>query len=490
MSELREAIVLDFLAEYVADREEGCERTLAEYLARFPGAECEIAREYLAGAGGSESVVVTRTLFAGRHASRTLDLPEVDPTRRYEILDLIGVGGMGEVYRAHDRLLDREVAVKFARGDDYRRESMGEAILAEALTAGRLEHPHVPPVHDVGIDVDGRVFYVMRRIAGETLESLLTARESGSSPISLARLLVLFRQLGLAVDHGHARGVLHLDIKPTNVLVGETDDLYLIDWGVSRTESADPDVGTEVGVIRGTPGYMSPEQARGEATLTTASDVYSLGLILYRIVTGVPAYSGDPCQAIAAARRGEIAHGDGWRSLDEGLRSTIEASLARSTRRRTASARALADAVQEFLDGTREKERAARAARAAHDAAVSELRRRRRANAEAERLRKQAERSRPDSWTSIDEKRSFWALEDRARRAGDEARTAGEEAMLSLVEAHRNDPSDLDVRRALGELYWERFVEAEERRDRFPMRFYRGQIEDLDLDEFRERLAG
>lgn len=224
----------------------------------------------------------------------------------FEDLGLIGRGGMGEVRRVREAALDRVVAMKVMTGSPS--PAQVEAFMAEARATARLDHPGVVPVHQVGLLPDGRPYFTMREIVGRTLADIIAevhrgpGREANGSR-ALRRLLEALRAACEAVAFAHSRGVLHRDLKPANVLMGAFGEVQVVDWGLSRGagEGGDP-AHPRIG---GTPAYMSPEQAMGEAALSAASDVYGLGAILYEILSGRPPYLGpDPVAVLMQVRTG------------------------------------------------------------------------------------------------------------------------------------------------------------------------------------------
>jgi serine/threonine protein kinase len=236
--------------------------------------------------------------------AEVVEAPDLTGTR-YELRGRVGRGGMGTVWRAFDRELGREVALKVMNGPDPR--PGGEARLrTEAQVLARLEHPGLVPVHDLGTLADGRLFYAMKLVRGRRLDE--HARDLHSSA---ARLRV-FERICDAVAFAHAQGVIHRDLKPQNVMVGPFGEVLVLDWGVAKV-LADPETAaagpippsahavdedaatlTAAGTVLGTPGYMAPEQARGEAAVGVAADVYALGALLSFL-------SGDaPPRALAA----------------------------------------------------------------------------------------------------------------------------------------------------------------------------------------------
>jgi len=197
---------------------------------------------------------------------RAAALPDLGDSSRYTLLRELGRGGMGVVYLAEDRDLGRQVALKVFHLDDVD-PLLRERLRQEARTLARLEHPNICPVYDLGTAADGRLFYVMKYVEGERLD-----RWAEAGARSLPEKLRLFERLCEAMAFAHARGTVHCDLKPQNVMVGSFGEVFVMDWGLARaTGDAEPQ-------IAGTPGYMAPEQ--GSAAADPRADVYALGGIL------------------------------------------------------------------------------------------------------------------------------------------------------------------------------------------------------------------
>ena len=219
------------------------------------------------------------------HLCDVINHPQLSGTR-YEILNQIGQGGMGAVYRVRDTQLDREVALKVIDISS----SDGEATLAEARLLARLEHPGIVTVHDAGILPDGRAFCVMRCVDGIRLDCFLA-----ESPTLYARLNVLAK-LCDAVAFAHSRGVIHRDLKPENVMSGSFGEVVVLDWGVALwTRGVNRTDGAVVGTVR----YMAPEQANG-GEVDFRSDIYALGVLMDELL---PPFCPRPLTAIAAKAR-------------------------------------------------------------------------------------------------------------------------------------------------------------------------------------------
>jgi serine/threonine-protein kinase len=210
---------------------------------------------------------------------------------RYELEELVGTGGMSSVYRARDRLLERQVAIKilhehYSRDDDY-----VERFRREARAAAKLSHPNIVTVIDRG-EADGRQFIVFEYVDGENLKQLVAGK--GRLPVRDA--LELGIQIGRALAFAHAQGLVHRDVKPQNVLI-RGGDAKVTDFGIAR--SLDVPVGlTQTGTVLGTSEYISPEQATGRQ-VDARTDIYSLGAVLYELLAGQPPYTGDSFVAVA-----------------------------------------------------------------------------------------------------------------------------------------------------------------------------------------------
>jgi serine/threonine-protein kinase len=249
--------------------------------------------------------------------------------------------------------------------------------LREALVQAQLEHPAIVPVYDIGVSPDGVPSFTMKRIRGATLESILEKLRAGDAETTQRfktnRLLGAFAQLCLAIDFVHTRGVVHRDLKPGNVMLGEFGEVYVLDWGIARAReevplplAGLPESTTHTNSLIGTPGYIAPEQLRTPHDVDGRADVYSLGALLFEILTLAPLHRGDEAKQLIASTFRTDAIDARLRDLDTGLTSAMENACKRATaiepEERYQTARHLHDAIQAVLDGdrgaTRDREQA------------------------------------------------------------------------------------------------------------------------------------
>ena len=210
---------------------------------------------------------------------------------RYKLLDMIGGGGMSNVYLAHDMILDRDVAMKVLRYDFSNQEELHRRFQREALSATSLTHPNIVNIYDVG--EDGDIHYiVMEYVKGETLKEYI----QNNSPISPNRCITIMKQLTSAIADAHNNNIVHRDVKPQNILLDEEGKVKITDFGIAMALSATSY--TQTNSVLGTVHYLSPEQARG-GTATKQSDIYALGIVLFELLTGELPFSGESAVSIA-----------------------------------------------------------------------------------------------------------------------------------------------------------------------------------------------
>lgn len=307
----------------------------------------------------------------------------------YRLVAEIAHGGMGRVWAGHDLTLDREVAIKTLLPGAH-----AERFIVEAKITAQLPHPGIPPVHAMGTLADGMPYLAMKLIRGRTLAELLKERPSPAH--ELPRFVQIFEQIAQAVGFAHAQGIIHRDLKPLNVMVGAFGEVQVMDWGLAKSLSiADKEAGpgmqssignprseiTGGGTILGTPGYMAPEQARGEA-VDARADVFALGSILATILTGQPAFVGtsrlETIEKTANAQVSEVLGRLDTSGADAELLGLAKQCLATRAEDRPADARVVAEQVSSYRAGVDARLQKAQTERAEALVREAEQRRRRR----------------------------------------------------------------------------------------------------------------
>jgi len=219
---------------------------------------------------------------------------------RYLLDETLGSGGMAEVYRARDITLERRVAIKILRKDFSSNAEFRQRFHQEAKAAANLAHPNIVTIHDFGLDAENRLFIVMEYVPGTDLKNLMRSRGS----FTLDGAISLIVQACAGVGYAHRAGLVHCDIKPQNMLITPDQRLKVVDFGIARAlASIHPDEKTEV--VWGSPQYFSPEQAAGKAP-SPASDVYSLGVMLYEMITGQLPFNSSSSIELARMHRQEM----------------------------------------------------------------------------------------------------------------------------------------------------------------------------------------
>ncbi len=446
---------------------------------------------------------------------RTRDAPEIEQlaTRpimgRYRKQAVLGRGGAGDVYRYLDRTLNRLIAVKELKEDLARDPGMVRRFMNEAQVVAQLDHPAIIPVHDLGQLEDGHWFLTMKEVQGRTLREIIAqlhaTKRNGSfvrSPDgwTFRRLVDAFRTVCEAVAFAHSRGVVHRDLKPDNVMVGDFGEVYVLDWGLARVvDTPDEDQTAEApdmwsfqamdapsqratetrhGVVVGTPAYMPPEQARGDRDAIGAhSDVWALGAVLYAILYGRPPYRGPADKVLDMVQQGP-PEPPSTPVVPDALVDIWRTCMQMAPTARYPDARSVAGDLAAWLEGSRAREKAlelveeALAARPGLDEA------RDRADRSRERARAAVVSLRASDLLEVKEK--AWALEDEAQRLQDEVEQVyldiANRARLALAQV----PDLPEARAILADLYRERTEQAERDGDRKAAREYRTLLAEYD----------
>lgn len=339
---------LNLLDSYLAQLQAGGKPDRAKLLREHPelasSLDCLEALEMLAPASSPKG-----SLTSSNHAADTTpgmgELPrDFGP---YELIREVGRGGMGVVYEARQKGLDRSVAVKMILASHLASPDLVRRFQAEAKAAARLRHSNIVHIHDVG-QLNGQDFFAMEFIDGQSL-----AQRIAEGPVDVPTAVRLVATVARAVEHLHQQGIVHRDLKPSNILLDSDGQPYVSDFGLAKVFVGGSDM-TATGVIAGTPSYMAPEQASGRrAEVGPATDVYSLGAILYELLTGVPPFRAEtPLDTLMEVLSGDPATP---RTLDSHIPRGVELiclkCLTKEPHERYASAAALADDLDRFARG-------------------------------------------------------------------------------------------------------------------------------------------
>jgi formylglycine-generating enzyme required for sulfatase activity len=419
---------------------------------------------------------------------------------RYTFHEELGAGGVGQVVAALDREVRRVVALKTLQQSVAHDPVVSARFVEEARITAQLEHPGIVPIYDVGAGPDGAPYYTMRVVKKRSLRDVL-AKPDVRKQWSTARLMNVMLQVCRALGYAHSRGVLHRDIKPENILVGDHGEVYVADWGLAKLEdhspisihgegSTPPPNTTDVG---GTPGYMPPEVLQSNwDKVDHRADLFAVGVMLYEIVCGRHPFEGRNTAEITIntwektpKRPSEIAP-----SCPLLLEDLCLALLAKDPDRRPQSADEVAERIEEFLEGAKEKERRAEEARSLCARAKEPVARYHQFEAERQRLVTQAaELLKPiKGWEPVERKRPAWGLEDLADKAEREQGLALAEAIECYTKALGYDANCIEAHEGLASLYWNRAQQAVEQRRPATQVYYEALVAEHDQGTYAELL--
>lgn len=430
--------------------------------------------------------------------------PSQPPGPRYKIGELLGAGGVGLVTSALDRTIGRTVAVKTLKQGRESEPSTSRRFIDEAHVTAQLEHPNIVPVYDMGWLPDGQPYYTMRIVKRQSLRDVLS-RADTKALWPLVRLLGAFVQVTQALAYAHARGILHCDIKPENVLLGDFGEVYLGDWGLAK---ALRDVSVEIPSMRensvtqrtprahgtssqtsGTPGYIAPEVLRHETDVDERADIFALGVVLYEMLTGVHPFdvgAGAGAMMLATVDRTPKRPRDLVPSCPLLLEDLCLQMLAKSRDDRPRSADHVAAEIEAFLEGAKERERRKAEALTLCDRAREPILRYQHLETERQRQSVLARQTlkQVKGWESVERKRAGWSLEDRAAEAERESGRALAEAIELYTKALGYDADCAEAHRGLADLYWGRARHAEAERRPAVQIYFEALVTDHDQGKY------
>lgn len=426
---------------------------------------------------------------------------------RYMLSRELGRGGGGQVVRAFDRELGRTVAMKILSRPPEAGPLTNKSVqrfIAEAQTTGQLEHPNIIPVYDMGVLADGRLYYTMKEVRRhslrEVLQALLRGEELIEEEYTLTRLLNIFRQVCQAMHFAHVRGVVHRDLKPDNIMLGDFGEVLVTDWGLARVQGRE--VVTDFflqggedhrpGQTLGTPAYMPPEQARGELDLVDElSDVYALGAILYEVLTLEPPFVGKSPFAVMVQVVNEAVVPPRRRVPDRDIPEELEViclrAMAPERESRFEGAHELYLAIEAYLDGVRPREARRRSEQAARHAESYF-----RALGESQALERRARDAAAavEDWEPVMRKRLVWRLQDEVQSTRHRMARAFGEAVNAYTQSLAYEVDLQSARQGLAQLYWSRFKTAENSQDILTLLYFEALIRQYDDGTYMPLLEG
>ena len=439
---------------------------------------------------------------------------------RYTYAGPVGAGGMGEVHRIRDTALNRSMVLKVMHHSVSGDGSAVAHFIEEAQVTAQLGHPGIVSVHELGRLPDGRLYFTMEEIEGQTLGRLIKEIHASASPsswelpederASFRRLIEVFQRTCEAMAYAHARGVLHRDLKPSNVMIGAFGQVLVVDWGLALvtgrvrpeqvavfTPRLEGDGAlTRLGVIAGTPAYMSPEQANGAPAIGPGSDVYALGGILYAILMARPPYSGsgaeDTWRQVVAGPPpipvGTLPEGrPPGHTVPEALCAICRRAMEREPADRYEDAGALAADVSAWLAGARRRQEGLR--RVADAEALRPLAAKLRSSA-TELRHQAADRLRAlPAHAPIEHKRRAWEAEDRAIELAEQADRQDRDIVQFLREALSRAPDLAEAHASLARTFHDLHQRAEAE-GRPVARWYEAMLQSHDRGEFADYLRG
>lgn len=437
----------------------------------------------------------------------------VNGPARYVLGEEIARGGMGRIVEARDGNLDRSVAMKLLiRGAD---EQLGLQLrfTEEAQITGQLQHPNIVPVYDLGTIEDGQLYFTMKWVEGRTLRDILRGLRRHDPEIertfTRSRLLGAFQQVCMGIAYAHSRGVVHRDLKPSNIMFGTFGEVMVMDWGLAKILKRDAEGrvrshreemsswATRHGEVIGTPGYMPPELALGQLDdVDGRADVYSLGAILYEILTLRPPYTGREARAVLRKMLRERVVPPRERAPKRNIPPELEEvcmrCLAKDIEQRYDDVLELHATIARFLEGAIEQERRLGEGRQNVLDARAHTERFRAHHQDVERLEAEAlaHRLLLAPWDGAERRHALWETEHGLEHARRERVEAFTHAVQSYRQALTNNADDEEAREGICALYWDAFLQAESEGDAAAGIHYQTALRRVDTGRYAALLEG
>lgn len=418
--------------------------------------------------GRTQDVITTP--YSKRPQERTFTWqPAKETTERYDVVGTLGRGGLGIVDKIFDRNLGREVARKtMIKGSNALPQEQAWFV-EEACLTGQLEHPNIIPIYELG-QWDEQPFYTMRLITSDTL-----AQAMSENKLTLIQQVRIIQQVCMGLEYAHSRGVVHRDIKPDNILLGEFGEVLIFDWGVAKNinkpnthlEHQPPSFETPDQLLKGTPPYM-PMELIQQGVVSPALDQYAVGVMLYQILTGKLPYFDTNLFRLLYKICSETPELPSEccpdRSIPEELEQICMKMLSHNPEHRFASCRDVHDQLESFLEGTKERERRALNASTRINEAKQLTSEYQDTIQKASQLRLEWENARKEveSWDPMEKKEALWNKEDAYKKAEQQEVKLFAAVVQKYQQALDHEPGNPVARKGLADVYWERFRQSEQ----------------------------
>lgn len=425
--------------------------------------------------------------------------PVLAAEHRYVEGAKLGQGGLGIVREVEDLNLNRYVARKTLHVGTEATEATRQRFIEEARLTGQLEHPNIMPVYELGELSDGELYYTMRQLPSKDLSSVIY-----QETYTMVEMVKILQQVCMGLEYAHSRGVVHRDIKPSNIILGQFGEVLILDWGMAKISDQTSDLFSKRAVspstiagIKGTPAYMAPEVVQNSEAVSPAADQYALGVVLYEILTQSLPFIVENIYSllwIVVTQEPESPRQRAKASaqIPEELEHICLKMMAKDPADRYPSCRVVYERLEEFLEGTKERERLQRETQTRIHEAKQLVQEYRQHLKQTQSLKKAWEKAESESepWDPLETKALAWALREQFEQSQQGEVRLFRAAITAYEQALKYEPENAIARAGLADLHWEKYLEYEARRDALQQLFYKEAVLSYDDGSYAALLEG